>query len=145
MEAARKEFSGKREIQAIGGRQQRQRRKEVTKFRTMKVPVTVPSKAAQFAPAVRASIVETMPVMSFVSVHGDESHDTPPPSTEAAFGSCGNAERKNLTSSGAQKFKNEKLETDRLSVGSNCSNSSQKRQESLSSHFEIQNQGRTGV
>ena len=34
-------------------------------------PVTVPTKTVHFAPTVSTSMVETMSVASFVSVHGD--------------------------------------------------------------------------
>ena len=106
------------------------------KVRTRKIPVTVPTKTVHFAPTVSTSMVEAMSVASFVSVHGDESRDTPKTSTEAAVsGSCGNEETRDLSSSATQKSKSEALEFDRLSIESNCSNSSQKRQQSSSSRL----------
>ena len=117
------------EKQAIERREQVQRRAELMKVWTMKLPVTVSSKTVHFAPTVVTSMVETMSFASFVSVHGDDPHDTPPTSTEAAVsGSCGNAETRDLSSSATQKSKSEALQVDRLSIGSNCSNGSQKRQ-----------------
>ena len=63
-------------------------------------------------------MVETQSVASFVSVLGVESPDTPPASTEAAvFGSCENAEKRDLSSSEAQKSKSETLDFDTLSIG----------------------------
>ena len=139
LETAKKEILEKREKQAIERRQQIQRRAELMKVRTMKVPVTVPTKAVHFVPTVSTSMVQTMSVASFVSVHGDESHDTPKTSTEAAVSaSAGNAENRDLTSSEAQKSKSEALEFNRLSIGSNCSKSSQRRQQSSSSRLEQQ-------
>ena len=71
-----------------------------------------------------------MSVGPFVSVQGDESQDTPP-STEAAVAErCGNAEDRNLASSEAQKTKSGTPDFDRLSTGSNCSDSSRRRQQS---------------
>ena len=50
-------------------------------------------KTVHFAPTVSTSMVKTMSVAPFVSVHGDEPHNAQPTSTEAAvFGCCGNAE-----------------------------------------------------
>ena len=61
------------------------------------------------------------------------SYDTPPTSTGAAVsGSCGNAEKIDLKSSETRKSKNETLDSDILSVGSNCSYSRQKGQQSSS-------------
>ena len=70
----------------------------------MKIPVAVLSKTVDFASTVGTSMLETM------SVYGDKSHNTPPTSTEAAmFGSCGNAQKKDLSSSKTPKCKSEAL------------------------------------
>ena len=51
-------------------------------------------------------MVETRSVASFVSVQVDESHNTPPKSTEAEVSwSCGNAGKKDLSSTETQKSK----------------------------------------
>ena len=69
-----------------------------------------------------------MSVASFVSVHGDQSHNTPSTSTKAALpASCRNAEKRDLSSSRSKKSKSEALEFDRLSIGSHCSNISPKK------------------
>ena len=66
-------------------------------MRTMKVPVTVPTKTLYSAPAVFTSVVDTMSVSSFVSIHGNDSHSIPTTSTEAAVSAiCGNAEKSDL-------------------------------------------------
>ena len=71
-------------------------------------------------------MMKTISVASFVSVDDEESHNTPPTSTESAvFGSYGNTDKTDLSSSEAQKSKSEALDFDRLPIGSNCSNSSQ--------------------
>ena len=64
---------------------------------------------------------------------------SPTTSTELAVSaSGGNAKKNNLSSSETQKTKSGALEFDRLSLGSNCSNGSQKRQQSSSSHLKHQ-------
>ena len=81
----------------------------------------------------------TRSVASLISVHGDESRDTLKPCTETAVSeSCGNAETTGMRSSATQKSKREVLEFDRLSIGSNCSNSSQETQQSSSSRLKHQ-------
>ena len=109
------------------------------KVRTGKVPVTVPTKTVDFAPTVSTSRVETMSVASFMLVHGDEYRDYPKTGTEAAVsGSCESSGKRDLSSSETQKSKSVSLEFDRLSIGSNCSDSSQKRQQSSSSRLKQQ-------
>ena len=95
------------------------------KLRTMKVPVTVPSRTVLSAQRVNTSMADTMSVASIIS----RSHDVSPTSTEAeVFGRFEKAEEKNLSSNGAQRSKNETLGFDRLSAGSNFSDSSRKGQ-----------------
>ena len=126
----------KREKQAIEQRQQVNRRAKLMKVRTMKVPVTVLLRTVFFGPTMNTSMVETMSVATFVSFHGDECHDTPPKSMEATVtGSCGKAEKKDLISAVTQKSKSDTLDFERLSVGSNFSNSSQSRQQSSSNRL----------
>ena len=80
-------------------------------------------------------MVEAQSVASFVSVLGVESPDTPTKSSEAAvFGSCDNEEKRDLSSSEAQKSKSETLVFDRLSNWWNSSISSQKKQQPSSRH-----------
>ena len=73
-----KKFSNKKELQAIERRQNLQRRAELMKVWTVKVPVTVPSKTVHFAPTMSISMVVKMPVTSIVLVHGNDSDKTSP-------------------------------------------------------------------
>ena len=122
LEAARKQTFEEREKRAIERRQQIQRTAELSKVQTLKVTVTVPTKTVYFGPTVTTSTVVAMSVASFVSVHGDESHDTSKTSTESAVsGSCGDADKRDLIPSETRKSKSEALDFERLSIGSNCS------------------------
>ena len=98
MEAAKKVVMRKRETQTIERAEQVGKRAELVKLETTKkVPPTVPSKAAQFAPTVIASLVETQSAASFAS---DDSHNSLPMFFEAvASRSCWNEEKSVLSSS----------------------------------------------
>ena len=85
------------------------------------------------------SLVKTVSVASFVSVHGDGCYDTPPTSIEAAVSAnVGNAKKRELILSETRKPKREELEFERLSFGTNCCICSQKRHQSSSSHLKQQ-------
>ena len=74
-----------------------------------------------------------MSVASFLSVYGDDFHNTPTTSTKAAVsGSFGKVEKTDLCSIEVQRTKCETLHLHRLPTGSNRSNSSQERQHSSS-------------
>ena len=127
------------ERQATERRQQIQRRKKLMKMRTNKVPLTVQSKAGHLVPTISISMMETMSVASFVSVHGDNSHDTLPTSTEAPVSRhCGNTTKRDLSSSEARRSKNETLDFVGWSTGWNCSDGKEKRQLSPSSGLKQQ-------
>ena len=82
------------------------------KLRTMQVSVAVPSKTVRFAPLVNTSFIDTMSVATIVSVHGEESCDTPPKSTKAKVsGSFGNAEKRDFSQ---LKLKNPKAKRSKL-------------------------------
>ena len=109
------------------------------KVATKKSSVTVSSKTVPFAPTVCTSVVETQSVASFVSVQGDESRDTLPMNTEAAStGGSEKADKGDTSASRVQKSNGETLDFDKLSMGSNCSNSIQKRQQSASCRLKQQ-------
>ena len=92
-----------------------QPRVKLMKVGTMEVPLASPIKTVLFVPTVSTSMVETISVGSFVSVHGDESHDTPPTSTDPTVSaSCGSAKKRDLSSSSAEKIKSGALDFDCL-------------------------------
>ena len=139
LEEARKEIMDKREKHVLERRDIVKRRAELMQLATKKSSVTVSSKTVQFAPTVCASVVETQSVASFVSVQGNESRDTLPTNTEAApTGGSEKADKGDTSASRAQKSKSETLDFDKLSMGSNCSNSIQKRQQSASCRLKQQ-------
>ena len=73
----------------------------------------VTSKTAQFEPTVSTSIMETQLVASFVSVHGNKSHEILSKSSEAAISvSYENAEESDVGSSETQKSRSETLDFD---------------------------------
>ena len=106
---------GRKKLQAIQQWQQIQRRLELMKVRSRKVPVTVPFKTVVFAPTVKTPMMEIKSVASFLPVHGDKSLDNPPMSTKAATpGRCGRVEKRDLRSSEAQNSNNGTVKVDRM-------------------------------
>ena len=129
----------KREKQVFERREIVKRRAEVMKLATKKSSVTIFSKTMQFAPTVCTSLVETQSVSSFVSVQGDESRDTLRTNNgETPIGGGEKADKGDTSANRAQKSKGETLDFDKLSMGSNCSSSTQKKQQSASCRLKQQ-------
>ena len=76
------------------------------KFRKRTIPVPVLSKMVQFAFTARTWLVETQSAISYVSVHGDDSHETPLNNTKATVsGIYENAKKRDLGLGEAQTSK----------------------------------------